>query len=41
MSFDYQLRPGVATTTNAMKLLELVGLLAPEPPPQDRGKLGE
>jgi hypothetical protein len=26
MSFDYQMRPGVATTTNALKLLELVGL---------------
>ena len=26
MSFDYQLRRGVATTTNALKLLELVGL---------------
>jgi hypothetical protein len=26
MSFDYLLRPGVATTTNALKLLELVGL---------------
>ena len=26
MTFDYQLREGVATTTNALKLLELVGL---------------
>jgi len=26
MTFDYKLRPGVATTTNALKLLELVGL---------------
>jgi hypothetical protein len=26
MTFDYRLRPGVATTTNALKLLELVGL---------------
>lgn len=26
MSFDYKMRPGVATTTNALKLLELVGL---------------
>jgi hypothetical protein len=43
MSFDYQLRPGVATTTNAMKLLELVGLLAPESRPdrQDPGPAGE
>lgn len=30
MTFDYRLRPGVATTTNALKLLELVGLLDPE-----------
>ncbi|MEE8523198.1 MAG: DNA mismatch repair protein MutS [Thermoanaerobaculia bacterium] len=27
MSFDYRLRPGVATTRNALKLLELVGLI--------------
>ena len=26
MTFDYQMRSGVATTTNALKLLELVGL---------------
>jgi DNA mismatch repair ATPase MutS len=26
MVFDYRMRPGVATTTNALKLLELVGL---------------
>ena len=26
MSFDYTLRPGVATTTNALRLMELVGL---------------
>ena len=26
MEFDYQLRPGVAPTTNALKLLEIVGL---------------
>ncbi|MGL5097604.1 MAG: MutS-related protein, partial [Planctomycetia bacterium] len=26
MTFDYRLQPGVATTTNAVKLLELVGL---------------
>jgi DNA mismatch repair ATPase MutS len=26
MTFDYRLRPGPATTTNALKLLELVGL---------------
>lgn len=28
MTFDYQMREGVATTTNALKLLELVGLPA-------------
>ena len=26
MTFDYHLRPGLATTTNALKLLEIVGL---------------
>ncbi len=26
MTFDYRLRPGIATTTNALRLLELVGL---------------
>ena len=26
MSFDYRLRPGVATSTNALKLMEMVGL---------------
>lgn len=26
MTFDYQLRPGVATSTNALKLMEVVGL---------------
>jgi hypothetical protein len=30
MSFDYRLRPGVATSTNALKLLEIVGLPGPE-----------
>jgi predicted ATPase len=30
MTFDYCLRPGVATTTNALKLLELVGLDRPD-----------
>ncbi len=29
MTFDYLMRPGVATTTNALTLLELVGLDAP------------
>ena len=30
MSFDYRLRPGLATSTNALKLLALVGLGLPE-----------
>jgi DNA mismatch repair ATPase MutS len=30
MTFDYQLKAGVAKTTNALKLLEIVGLDAPE-----------
>lgn len=32
MSFDHRLRPGVATTTNALRLLELVGLPAATEP---------
>jgi hypothetical protein len=32
MTFDYLLRPGLATTTNALQLLEMVGLLPPERP---------
>lgn len=31
MTFDYRLRPGVATTTNALRLLEIVGLSAVVP----------
>lgn len=30
MTFDYQLRPGKATSSNALKLLELVGLKPPD-----------
>jgi hypothetical protein len=30
MTFDYRLRPGIATTSNALKLLEIVGLGANE-----------
>ena len=30
MSFDYRLRPGLATSTNALKLLALVGLALPD-----------
>ena len=26
MSFDYVLRPGLATSTNALKLMEIIGL---------------
>ena len=26
MSFDYQLRPGLATSANALKLLAMIGL---------------
>lgn len=35
MSFDYRLREGMATTTNALKLLELVGLGQASPTPRD------
>jgi hypothetical protein len=31
MSFDYTLRPGIAPTTNALKLMEIVGLPAIDP----------
>jgi DNA mismatch repair ATPase MutS len=31
--FDYRLRPGLATSTNALTLLEVVGLHPPEPGP--------
>jgi hypothetical protein len=31
MTFDYRLRPGIATTTNALKLLEMVGLAGEGP----------
>ena len=35
MRFDYLLRPGIATTTNALKLMEIVGLPVEEPPGDD------
>ena len=35
MTFDYRLRPGLATSTNALKLLALVGLA---PPPGKSGR---
>jgi hypothetical protein len=33
MSFDYRLRPGLATSTNALKLMEIVGLPLPASDP--------
>jgi DNA mismatch repair ATPase MutS len=33
MTFDYKLRPGIATTSNALKLLEIVGLGEPDGQP--------
>ena len=35
MSFDYQVRPGVATSTNALRLLELMGIRDRRAPRQD------
>jgi DNA mismatch repair ATPase MutS len=35
MSFDYRLRPGVATSTNALRLLELMGIRHRQAPRQD------
>ena len=29
MSFDYRLRPGLATSQNALRLMEMVGIAAP------------
>ena len=39
ISFDYRMRPGIATTRNALKLLEAVGLALPDDlePDQDQG----
>ena len=31
MTFDYHLRPGIATSTNALKLMELIGLTLEDP----------
>ena len=36
MTFDYHLRPGVAVTTNAIKLMELLGLPVPNVTPNTR-----
>ena len=30
IAFDYQLRPGIATSTNALRLMEIMGLALPE-----------
>ena len=30
IAFDYQLRPGIATSTNALRLMEIMGLAVPE-----------
>ena len=30
ISFDYRLRPGIATSTNALRLMEIMGLALPE-----------
>lgn len=35
MTFDYCLRPGIATSTNALKLMELIGLTLPEAPAEN------
>ena len=35
MSFDYQLRPGVATSTNALRLLDLMGIRDRHAPRRD------
>jgi MutS domain V len=35
MTFDYQLRPGIASTTNALELLNMVGLADEAPPAGD------
>ena len=36
MSFDYRLRPGVATTTNALRLMRLIGLDLDQEQKQER-----
>ena len=37
MTFDYRMHPGVATTVNALKLMELVGLRPEEDRPEVPG----
>ena len=34
LTFDYRLRTGIATSTNALRLLKLVGLSSPDPQPR-------
>jgi len=34
IAFDYRLRPGIATSTNALKLMELMGLPTPDSDPE-------
>jgi hypothetical protein len=34
MTFDYRLRPGIAQSTNALRLLDMVGLREPAPTPR-------
>lgn len=38
MSFDYRLRPGVATTTNALRLMRLIGLELEDEPVAPAGR---
>ena len=33
MTFDYRVREGIARSTNALRLLDMVGLREPESPP--------
>jgi hypothetical protein len=40
MTFDYRLRPGLSPTTNALKLLALVGLDDGNPPALPQGQPG-
>ena len=36
-AFDYRLRPGIATSTNALRLMEIMGFAAPDDGPEDDG----
>ena len=37
IAFDYRLRPGTATSTNALRLMEIMGFAAPDDSPEDGG----